>query len=94
MSYFEGFLKVSGTALHLAQMGQHEVRTFIFYLQQKSSFSEYTFEHPQDTGLSAHTANQSTFLDTVMQMLRLHHLESDDVWLDDGMIKVLGKENK
>jgi len=35
-----------------------------------------------------------TFLDTGMRVSELCHLKPDDVWLEDGMLKVLGKGNK
>ncbi|MBI3931236.1 MAG: tyrosine-type recombinase/integrase, partial [Chloroflexi bacterium] len=35
-----------------------------------------------------------TLLDTGMRVSELCHLKLDDVWLEEGMLKVLGKGNK
>lgn len=159
VTYFVDFLASHGMTVDVTGVSHREIRAFILHLQQKKSFSNHRFNHPQDRGLSGHTINcylrslriffswlvsegimESnpfdrvkiprpprkviatftdsqiqqllaaidirspegfrdytiilTLLDTAMRVSELCHLRLDNVWLEDGSLKVLGKGNK
>jgi integrase/recombinase XerD len=159
MKYFQNFLTSQGRITDATQISQHEIREFIFHLQQKRCFSGHRFNHTKDRGLSGHSVNcylrslriffswlvsegiietnpfdrvkipkpprkivptftdsqiqellntidaripegyrdcaiTLTLLDTGVRVSELCHLMLDNVWLEEGMLKVLGKGNR
>ena len=57
VNYFLEFLVSHGASTDAAQTSLHEIRAFIFHLQQKPCFSNHPFTPVQDKGLSGHTVN-------------------------------------
>ena len=57
VNYFREFLISHGASTDAAGISQHEIRAFIFHLQQKPCFSNHPFTPVQDKGLSGHTVN-------------------------------------
>ena len=57
VNYFREFLISHGASTDATEISQHEIRAFIFHLQQKPCFSNHPFTPVQDKGLSGHTVN-------------------------------------
>ena len=57
VNYFLEFLISHGASTDAAGISLHEIRAFIFHLQQKPCFSNHPFTPVQDKGLSGHTVN-------------------------------------
>lgn len=55
--YFQRFLETQVGGLPLTDVTPHEIRAYIFHLQQARCFASHPLIHTKERGLSGHTIN-------------------------------------